>query len=185
MSYFVLPLVDTVVRGSPARVPKYLPAMGLTSFVCALDDQAVVYCPDATPADENALGLNFDVIVIPPLDNPVAVNATKAALEALNIPAQWVAPGMSYRDVLRAVVGMAQLVQRTYGLGNRLTLAGNLDLTMSQIPAAKRSILQQASDEMGLDRSGITGATTVRAALRILGQQFVSGQVTIYLGVAL
>jgi hypothetical protein len=178
VSYFVIPFDAPDAKGRLR--PKYVPAMGVSYSSVGIDVNAVVWA-DTTPAQGAALALNADVIVIPPIDNSTAVATTQAALEAMNIPAQWVTGAMTYRDVLRAVVGMAMLIQGTQGLSVPLTLAGNLDLTMAQIPANVRAALAQASDKQGLDRSSIVGATTVRQALQILGAQYIARN-TVYLG---
>ena len=174
MSFYVVPMIGVGTRQDPRR-PKYIAALGVQFAIMDMDTSAVVWA-DTTPAQEAAVGANSDALVVPPLDNTVALNATKNALEALNIPAQWVTAGMTYRNVLRVVCGMAALIQRTDGLGAKLTLTpARLDLTMAQIPANLRQSLADASDSLGLDRSSIVNGTTVRAALKILGQQFLDG----------
>jgi hypothetical protein len=176
MSYYVMPIGGTGTRSDPF-VPKYLANLKSGWQWRELPrGWAVVYDPTADAAEDTAIGANADAIVIPPLDNTVAVNATKNALEALSIPAQWVISGMTYRTVLRTIVGMANFAQRCEGINPsaRLSLTGNLDKTFSQLPAATRSVLTTASDSLGLDRSGVTGATTLREILRILAQQIIA-----------
>jgi len=174
MSFFIIPMEGAGTKLDPLR-EKYVPALGVDRAIVDHDDNAIVWA-DTTPAQDAALALNADVIVVPPLDDLVALGATQAELEAISIPAQWITAAMTYRDVLRALVGIAQLIQRTEGLGFKLKLAGNLDLTMAQIPVDIRQALADASDQLGLDRSTIVGTTTVRAALRILGKQFLDGR---------
>jgi hypothetical protein len=183
MSCFVVPLVDPGVW--PGVQPKYIKDLGVDYFCCRLDDVGVVNA-STSGAQDSSVSANADAILIPPLDNTIGAGAlaqVQSALEGLNVPAQWVQVGMSYRTVVRVVCGFAQLVQRTTGLNNanRIRLAGNLDKTMAQIPAAMRTTLQQAADDLNLDRSGITGATTLREALRIVGQQFAANR-ELYLG---
>lgn len=135
---------------------------------------------DTTPAQEATIAANADARLIPPLDNTVAVNATKQALEDLSMPAQWVTAGMTYRTVLRVTVGMAQLLQRVRGiLGTGVSPTGHLDDTIGSFSLAIRNALAQACDELGVDRTNITGTTTLREALRDFGQQFVARGVTL------
>ena len=174
MSFFILPMEGAGTKADPRR-EKYIPALGVDRALVDHDDTAIVWA-DTSPAQDAALELNADVTVVPPLDDTVALNATKNALEAHDLPAHWITAGMTYRDVLRILVGMAQLIQRTQNLGFQLKLAGNMDLTLGSLSAPIRQALADASDQLGLDSSSITGATTVRVALHTLGKQFADGR---------
>lgn len=174
MSFFIVPIVGTGTRADPF-LPKYIPALGVPWQWRDLPRNWGVVWADASPAQESTVGANADAIVVPPLDNTIALTATQNALEALNVPAQWLTSGMTYRTVLRVIVGMANFAERCDGMGLQLTLAGNLDKTLSQFSAQTRQILADAADSLGLDRTGITGTTTVRETLRIMGQQFAAG----------
>jgi len=170
MSFFVVPIEGAGTHDDPRR-PKYIPALGVQWSMCDLDEAAIVWA-NTTPAQDTAVDANADATLIPALQTSVNVAQTSSALEALNIPSQWITSAMTYRTVLRVVVGIAQFIQRTEGLGQKLTLAGRLDLTMAQIPVAIRDALIEAADSMNVDRSAILGTTTVREALRNLGEQF-------------
>jgi len=177
MSFFIVPIEGSGTKADPRR-PKYIPALGVQWAMCDLDEAAIVWAA-TSPAQDTAVEANADATLIPALQTLVNVAQTQTALEALNIPAQWVTSAMTYRTVLRVVVGIAQFIQRTDGLGQKLTLAGRLDLTMAQIPVAIRDALIAAADSMNIDRSEITGTTTVREALRNLGEQFARRRVLI------
>lgn len=179
VSFFIIPMEGTGTRADPRR-EKYVPALGVDRAIVDHNDVAIVWA-NTTPPQDAALALNADVILVPALDLPVAVVATQTALEALNIPAHWITAGMTYREVLRALVGIAQLLQRCDGLGLRFQLVGNLDRTIASLTVNVRQVLADAADSLGLDRSTIIGTTTVRQALRILGAQFIAGR-TIQLG---
>lgn len=172
MSFFLVPIEGAGTSADPRR-PKYMRALGVVYSQCSLGDSAVVFTISNASQDA-AIAANADVRQIPPLDNVVAVAATQQALEDLNIPSQWVVAGMTYRSVLRVVIGMAQLVQRMKGMGLPVVIAGNLDKTMSQFSAAIRQGLSDAAVSLDLDVSGISGATTLREALRNAGEQFVA-----------
>lgn len=167
----MLPIEGDGLRETAFR-PKYVVTLGACRSL-AFDGQALAWA-NLTAQQETDIAANSDAIVIPPLDNTVAVVATQNELEAINIPAQWVQSGMTYRQVLKIIAGMYLLLQRMSGRGVILHLAGNLDKTLAQIPANTRNQLANAADDLGLDRSGITASTTVREALRIAGQQFLS-----------
>lgn len=180
MSLFVVPIAGTGTKANPFR-PKYIKDLPVAWLWVATPLDWGIAWANTSPAQETAIGANADAIVIPALDTTVALVATKNALEGLNVPAQWVTAGMTYRTVCRVVVGMACFIQRCDGLGQKIALAGNLDKTLSQFTAAVRQSLADASDSLGLDRSAVTGATTLREAMRIAGQQFAAGT-TINLG---
>lgn len=169
MSFYILPMAGTGALADPFR-PKY--SLGATWQWVPTPREWGIAWADSTPAEQAALALNADVIVVPALDNTIALTATKNALEALNVPAQWLTAGMTYRTVLRVLVGIASYIQRCDGLGQVVTLAGNLDRTFSSLSAGVRNTLSAAADSLGLDRTGISGTTTLREALRIIGQQF-------------
>jgi len=183
MSFFVEPIVGAGTRQDPFE-PKYLPSTGSWAS-CALGGSAIVYWQNVTQAELSTLQADSSCLVVPPLDNTIgagALNTVKSELEALDIPAQWVQVGMTYRTVLRVVVGMSQLTQRMSGiLGVNVTIPGNLNRTISQLPANYQTALYQACSELGIDSSEILSSTTLREALRNFGQQFVAGK-TIALG---
>lgn len=180
MSFFLIP-IEVVTRpgGKQVRQEKYVPALGVDRAIVDFGDTAIVWA-NCDPAQEASVAANADVTLIPPLDNNVAVNATKAALENLNVPAQWVTAGMTYRTVLRVTIGMAQLIQRASAiLGTPLSIPGNLDKTISQFSVAIRNAVARACDELVIDRTDIVGSTTLREALRDFGQQFAQRGVTL------
>jgi hypothetical protein len=182
MSFFLVPNIGAGTRADPHR-PKYVDERGVMTVLGAkvdnwttvdFIDTAVVWA-DTSPAQDAALGADTEVRVIPPLDDTIAVNATKQELEDMGMPAQWVTAGMTYRTVLRFVVGMAQLLQRASTIfGSSISPAGKLDLTLGSLSQTLRDALAQACDEFGINRTGMVGSTTLREALRDFGQQFVT-----------
>lgn len=183
MSFFIVPMESFIhpKYGSGVR-PKYVTELGVSWAVCRfgvqIGDPAIAWV-DATAEQEASVGAHADAVVVPPLDNSIgagSINAVRNQIENLNLPAQWVQVGMTYRTVIRVLVGTAQLMQRMRGLGQPTKLAGNLDRTIASLPAAVRQALAQACDEFGIDRSNIVGSTLLREALRDFGQQFVAGR---------
>lgn len=179
MSFFLVPIVGAGTRSDPRR-PKYIPLLGVSWLQVMFADTAIAWA-NSSPAQDSAVAANADALLVPALDSTIAVNATRNALEARDVPGNWVQAGMTYRSVLRVLVGMAQLVRRIQGLGVTPVIAGNLDKTISQLPANIVATLSSAVDSLGLDRSNITGSTLLRAALLDIGQQFIQGN-TIALG---
>jgi hypothetical protein len=182
MSFFIVPIEGSGIRHD-ARRPKYVPALGVAWAMVDFGDTAIVWA-NSTSAQEAIVGANSDAFVVPPADNAVSVSATKSALEALSVPAQWVTAGMTYRMVLRVVVGMAQLVQYVRdALGQTsLVVAGHLDDTFNSLPIGVRGALTQAAVAFGVDTSGLSGASTLRQILFNFGQQCAAGLIQIRLG---
>lgn len=174
MAFVIVPLIGTGL-GTDSLRPKYVSALPVSWSMVDHEDTCIVWL-DATPAQLATIGANSDAWVVPPLDNLVDETAVETVLETNGIAAQWVMPGMTYRQVLRIVVGMSQLLQRAAGLGPKVQVRGTLNLTLGSLPANRRQALANASDSLGLDRSAVTMSTTVRAALRTLGRQFAEGR---------
>lgn len=133
-------------------------------------------------ADETFLSSQSDTLLVPPLDNTIG-NTTvrdmvRSAVESFSLPAQWVVVGMSYRTILRELVCMSNIMQGMRGQGMPTTLQGQLDKTLSQFSQAIRDALGAACvppyQPVAYDISSITGSTTLRAALAIVGQQAAS-----------
>lgn len=178
MSFYLVPIVGSGTKIDPRR-PKYVPALGVPWQMVDFGDSAIVWA-NASPPQDSTIGANADATVIPALDNTVAVTATKNALEALNMPGQWVTAGMTYRSVLRVAIGMAQLFQCVWGiLGAQVSIAGHLDDTIGSFPLSVRNAIAQACDTLNIDRTNIISGTLLREALRDFGQQFVTRGVSL------
>lgn len=164
-------------RFSQVRLPKYLGLVDGRS--CTMlsygQEDACLFVVDSTDAQHTALTANADVRAFPAdLDTTVTAGNRAAivnALEALNVPAQWVANGQTFRVVLRRLVGMFLLLQRVHGRGFRF-LQASLDSQVSALPANVRQSMQDAAADLQLSNAGITGTTTLRAALATIGAQF-------------
>lgn len=176
MSYFIVPLVGAGVVGDTFR-PKYIPALTSDWRIIDAGDACVVHAV-TTPAIDAQILANPDVIGTDDLNAQVGDITT--ALETLGLPSALASAGMTYRAVFRRFAAMAQFVQRLEalmgrdGLFAKLQLKGNLDLQVGSLSLAVRQRWLAAADELGLDRSGITGTTTIREVLRILALQLIN-----------
>lgn len=107
-------------------------------------------------------------------------------LEALWIPAQWLNTSRTWRQVLRVVAGVFQLNQRWNGIAiqrggaSRTIFADGRDFTrtVGSLPQAARDDLAVLFSDLGLDASGVTGATTLRQLLAGAGMQFAQRPIT-------
>lgn len=141
-----------------------------------------VIAVDGTAAEHALLAAQTDVLQIPALDNTIPNNTTRnrvrTVLEGFNLPGNWVNTGMTYRSVLRVTIGSILFLSRLTSRLQRKFFDGSLSLTttVSQLPLATRNELQSAAGDMGLDYSAVTGTTTVRELLRLMGAQFANTQ---------
>lgn len=178
---YLMPLV-TQARGRfpTVRVPKYMATLeqpGCPRFtvfpyaqepVCLLiaDTDASIHTSLTGNSDVRALPDNLD-------SNVTAGNRTAVvnALEAANVPAHWIANGQTFRMVLRRLAGIFQLLTGVHARGFRFLQQG-LDNQISTLPLNVRQAMQDAAATLQLDTTGITGSTTLRAALATIGAQF-------------
>ncbi len=177
---YLMPIVvGSRGRFASIRLPKYLGLVDGRS--CTMlrygQEDACLFVADATDDQHAALLANSDVRAFPAdLDTVVTSGARTQivnALEALNVPAQWVANGQTFRIVLRRLAGIFALQCNMEGRALRF-LQASLDSQVSTLPQAVRNGMQDAADALGLSTTGITGTTTLRAALAAIGAQFES-----------
>ena len=136
---------------------------------------------DVSAAQDTFLRGLADVLSVPGLDTTVANvsarNKVRNYLEAGNLPGTWVNTGMTYRSIVRVILGVIQFHGRAVSkIGKLFDGTFTLDLTVGQIPLAKLNALQAAADEMGLDTTWVTGSTTIRQLLKGIGDQFAGVQ---------
>jgi hypothetical protein len=171
-------LVPEIVDANGYRRPKYFDTLGVPEWN-AMDyglQPVFLVVSDLTQAQVDSLTANPDVTAVPlNLDNTVGANlaTVQSALEALNIPGNWITSGNTYREVLKVVAKIFRFMQRFHAL-NLVALFGSgitLDTTISQLTAAQKLRLTNTSDNLGLDRSAIVVTTTIRQALKIVGDQ--------------
>lgn len=180
--FYLMPKIGTGLGDDPFRA-KYvnsglMPTSGRYQAIDYGKEDWFLVAVDVTASEHTAIAANADVTAVPAnLDNTIggALATVQAALELANIPAHWATSGMTYRTLVKWTIRILLLMQRFRGLDPsalRLFLGGiTLDGTVGDIPATPRRRLNNAALSFGLDTSSITLATTIREALRILGQQ--------------
>jgi hypothetical protein len=102
------------------------------------------------------------------------VTTTQTALEAANIPAGWVTTALTWRQVLRTVLGMFTLLQRFKGIHGPVRLFGGaitMNSQINDISQPARGNFTTAATSLGYSTAGITGTTTIRSALKTLADQ--------------
>jgi hypothetical protein len=186
MSYTLL----TDANGNKNYGPKYLPRRfpnpdmlagleGLEGRNMRYGDELVgLVALDVTPAQHTILTGPADVTAIPlNLDNQLGANVAtvQTNLETLKIPAENLQASFTFRQVVRAVAFIFEVVQilRGKGLGLLFGPGVTLATTLGALPQAVRDGLQEAAISKGVDYSGLTGASTLRQALRTVANNAV------------
>jgi hypothetical protein len=186
MTLYTIPAI--YLPGERYIVPAYLshrfsaPVVGLEGVAWTWEtyklERMGIVVADVTPAQDTLLTAQANVIKIPALDNTipsVAVrNQVQTVLETFDIPAQWVVVGMSYRTILRIVLGIFRFHGRLIVLLQRRFWNGtiSLDTTVSQLSTNVVTYLQEAANHFGIDYSFVTGTTTIRELFRLMGEHW-------------
>jgi len=122
------------------------------------------------PLEENGTGRVLDLDDRITLIRGSVRSQIAAELEARHIPTDDFDATTTVRQLLRRVMRRALLRQLLGGDD----YIGLLDSTVGDIAAAKRQRVATRLESLGYDLTGITLATTVRAALRMLAAQGVA-----------
>lgn len=171
--FYIVPKTGTGVDPFDGYRPRYVSDLNVGWVGLDYGDEPTFLVgADVTTAQHTSLVANADVTAAP-ADLGVTVGgnlaSVQAALEARNIPSHWVTADMPYKRVLWGIGCIMLLAQRA---DFRFFETGvTLNTTIAQLTTAQRTRLQNLADALGMDRSGVTGSTTMRQALRLLAQQ--------------
>lgn len=185
-------LMPTVVRGGTdqfalSKRAKYRELLSNSAQIHYGPEPYCIVVSDVNATEHANVTANSDVRTLPQdLDTTIAAGVRTTivnTLEAAGIPAQWVATGMTFRAFLRRLNGIFAIAQGVHGKKFRLLLSA-LEDPISSLPAAARQALLDIAAREQLSTAGITGASTLRAALTVLCSQFDSRPVQ-YGGVSL
>ena len=135
---YVMPITGTGTD-TDSRRPKYADTDLAGTSWAAMDFGNEPFMLVATPtnatlaghADVHTLPLNLDTTL-----TAGAVTTVTTKLEAAHIPAQWVAVGMTYRQVVKTICQMFMFWQRCQGLGHPQLFTGGVtqDSAFSSLP---------------------------------------------------
>ncbi len=175
---YVVPVVAGV---KASRVPKYSADLCAVSCV-SMDfgfEPVMLVAGEMDAARDAAVTANADVAALPVnLDvnlTAAQVTAMQTKLEAVNIPAGWVSTALTWRQVIRTVVGMFQFAQRYNSVAGNVRLFGGtvmLDTQFSALPLSLRQDLQTTAQSLGYDTSSLTATSTVRQILKAMADQW-------------
>jgi hypothetical protein len=159
--------------------PKYFRELGITNrrSVDYGREPTFLVIAEVTPEQHTDLAANGDVVAVPQnLDAQVGAGnlaTVQNALESVNLPGLWVTATHTYRQIVRGCVVVMFLAQKLNGLFLARFFESGITLatTMADLTQTQRDRLRAVAEAFGVDYSGVTGATTMRQALRVLAQQ--------------
>lgn len=175
---YLMPLVGDGTKASPRRGAYVLSHLAGTDYTI-MDGGLEPVCllaADVTAAQHTALSGESDVVALPTnLQATVGAQlaTVQAALEQFNLPADWVTAGMTYRTVARGVALLFQFLQRANAVALQRVFASGVTLNTAfqDLPPGVQDVVRDTADALGVDRSGATGATTLRQILRAVSAQ--------------
>lgn len=161
-----------------ARRPKYADTDLAGVIWSMMDYGSEPFCLVGT-ADNAALNARADVTAMSTaLDtnlSAASVTSIKTALEAQNIPSNWVTTANTYRQFVRVIAGLFSLLQRFAFYSVTSLFSGNtLTTTFGTLSATMQGNILSAAADLGLSTAGLTASTTIRQMLVSVGQQYAS-----------
>lgn len=193
---YIVPQVGTGTRTDVFR-PKYfmsaLDGTGTIGVLTTLVDFGTVdfgfegwfvVGGDLSTSDDNLIVGQSDAFALPfdlsPTLTAGQVTNVQTKLEAIGVPAQWVTTSLTWLQVVRIVLHMLSLIQHFAAVHNvagfTFLQGANLSAALNTLPASVRQDLLTSATDLGLSTTGITGSTTIRAALKALADQMQTRQ---------
>lgn len=177
--FYILPVDVVTIAGQIMRGPKYLEwfqnPSGLDVRWSAKDYGAIdmMMCAvDAELADHTYLAGQTDVYAFPDnLDtspSPAELSALEDYLELAYIPAQWLSPSDTWREILRIITAMFLFMQRLTGItgSDPLVWGVSLNTQFRNIEQQYQDAIYEAFVTLGYDDSAIKSNWTMRVMLK-------------------
>ena len=171
--FYFMPLVEI----NNYRIPKYFAYEDLSHDGVNASHRVIDYgkhpvcfvTADVTIDDHLVLAEYNDIIALPgDIETSItreAISALMGRFEELNVPLDWVTPGMLWRDVIRKILCLFMFSQRYYGLYNARIIEDDdsLDAQYDSIQDARRQRYLETKRSFG-DRDPVL--TNARSTLR-------------------
>jgi hypothetical protein len=178
---YFMPAIGAGTKADPRRA-KYQTNLAAAGVMYAQHDYGgeptfMVAVRNIPAALHTTISGDATCLVVPDLDVPIGTRLTNAVnkLEAMNVPASWMADTQTFRQALRVVYAIFDIAERLLGLGRaNLFQAGvTLDTTFGSLAAGVRQDLRDVADSFKppLDYSQVTNATTIRQLFKGLADQ--------------
>jgi len=187
---YVIPVVH--LTNPKYEVPAYFPhrfhaaLAGLENvpwaWVTYLLENLGMIIADLTPAQNTLLDAQAGTFPVANLDATIPNNTTRNrirnTLEPGFIPGTWINTGMVYRNVMRALAGMIDFHNRFVGITGDMFFKGGITLstTVGQLTEPQKAAFIQAAQELGVNYSSVTDATTLRVVLLLANNLYNAGR---------
>lgn len=177
---YLIPIIGTGAEHDGRR-PKYLTDGTVTGDWGGMDygnEPWMIVGTNLSPVDEAVLLSQPDVFALPvdlsPKLTAPEVAAVQAQLEAMHLPAGWITPALTWREMVRTVLKIVALMQRLqfYQENTRLFENGvTLDTPVNALSPAVVTQLRAAVSSLRLNPAGVAGAVPLRQMLKTLADQ--------------
>jgi hypothetical protein len=176
---YIMPLADLgpVFGRGPKYWQTYFPSLQWAMIDYGPEQVAVVRIPNVDTPTHQALALLSDVIS-PPEDLGQQIGAqltqVKNALEAFNIPADWVQASHTYAQGLRLIACMFCFAQKMVALGATRVFPSGVTLAtrFNQLTTAQKNFLLNTAIVLNFNTSILTGNSTMRQILKAMADQW-------------
>lgn len=157
------------------RYAAYAPAGVRWSMMDYGWEPLCICAADVDSTQDAAITAHADVIALPDdLDTTIgaALTVARSRLRAMNIPAGWLTAGTTYREAVRVVAAVCQLMQRLKKYENvRLFASVDLSMLWQDVPATWRERLRNVVEAAGYSTDGLTAASSIEDILQSLCEQ--------------
>src|SRR5262245_48648332 len=181
MGFFLTPRIGDGLTPQTAFRPKYCNTgdlgagndlVGWSAWNITHTDFFVVRVT-LSAAQRTALQGMSDTRVVPAnLDSTIggALANVQNVLEAINLPADWLTSGHTWREFLQGLSKLVRFRQRFWGLASdKLFEAGvTLSTTLNQLTAAQRQKFADVAASFGVTSADVTPSMTIREVLILL-----------------
>lgn len=179
---YIIPMELGPSSKGPAKQPKYLrefPGLAWGVITYGSDMLGLVMARDIKQAIHDQLILHPDVLAFPE-DLDTVIGGIEAAaidsyLDSRMVPADWVFPGTTYRQLARMVAGAFLYAQRYAGVSGHKTLFTSkirMDTKFKQLSERRRKDMIEAAASMGFDPSPLTGVSTMSQMVNAMAEQW-------------
>lgn len=184
--FYIVPVIGSGTAAD-CRRPKYVrpncqaAPVAPYSFIDYGFEGIGLVLADTTVDQDSAVTAQPDVFRIPDnLDQTLggAATAIQTKLESWHLPGDWVTGATTYRTLIKVSIGVFLFVQRYISVsGNNLAIitgAVTLNTQFGSLSLKARQDLSTAAKQLKLDTSQVTGTTTVREMLKMIGNQAIN-----------
>lgn len=159
------------------------PGVGVMDYgIYGLQNFAICYARAITQAEHDFLALQSDIYIVPEdLDTAITdVQGTRDYFEAAQVPALWLTPSNTYREMIRQFGSIFQFSQRYAGMwAENLFALIDLDTALRDWPANVQTQFELTAADFGIDPGLIKPNNDLRQMLQGAGAAFAENVINI------